>query len=133
MATRRARKLAEQLDRNLMNLRVDLRRNAPGYKAAFAQGRTVEQIAQAMARDAAAYLVRLGWHVALRTDFRALYDAALVHIDETDAEHTAEWTELRNAAIVQRDGAKTTQAEIEALSDSVLAAVTEHESLWAGG
>lgn len=133
MASRQARKIADQLDRNLINLRVDLRRNAQAYKAAFGLGRTVEQVADVMAKDAAQYIRRIKWHADFRAAKPVLYTEALAHLGETDTQHEAECKELRDAAVIQRDGAKTTQAGIEALADQVLSAVADHGSLWESG
>ena len=129
MATIEADKLTERVLHYFERTRSNLRSNAMLYKAQLVAGRTVRQVADVATADALLYIRNLGQIKAIDDTpaRRAKLTDGLTQRGITIADLRAEYATLRAAAVAQRDAAKTTAAEINAMADATLAAVTEYD------
>lgn len=126
------RRVADQIQTNLIQLQQDLRRNAQQHKA-WAQAQTHPRalLVTFIADCVTQYVRRIAW---VRDAFTGPNGAALIAyfatLGWTESETRAMLLELEGAVIALRDAPRATYANIVTACDALLAAVDPVPSLW---
>jgi hypothetical protein len=121
--------LATQIIQNLGRLAPNMQDNAAAYKA-NAKGKSAAALATEINADMDEFLRRIGWIESLATRNLSQMTASLQALGITVASANADKNAMKNAATAMKAATKTTQAEINTASDTMMAAVPTYERIF---